>query len=277
MKKFMLLMVMISAMTIMTFTLAGCGSNATSETETMAQTEEVYDSEMLSAPVEEFGTNDEACYGVCAEAVEDCDYDYNCIEEPTNTPAVKTTSSNSACTKPDVVGNTDTATYSDTNTDMDTDTDAYANTCALTDMNLGLLSDDTRRETVFEAMQENMIGTWECRYDVLNVVCEILFAEDGTLSYTATNYDTDETESDLGTWRLVREGEIATLVINLGSRVENIETEWMLDSYYYDENVDLSNLHFLFDTKVSYKICDLYKISSPDEDCLQQETEYPES
>ena len=52
MKKFMLLMVTISAMTIMTFTLAGCGSNTASETETMAQTEELFDSEMLSDPVE---------------------------------------------------------------------------------------------------------------------------------------------------------------------------------------------------------------------------------
>ena len=269
MKKFMLLMVTISAMTIMTFTLAGCGSNTASETETMAQTEELFDSEMLSDPVEEFGADDEACYGVCAEAIEDCDYDYNCTEEPANTPAVTTSSSGNTCAKPNVVEDTDTG--------IDTDTDTDADICASTDINPSPLSDDARRETVFEAMQGNMIGTWECRYDVLNVVCEIFFAEDGTLSYTATNYDTDETESDFGTWRLVRDSEIATLVINLGSRVENIETEWMLDSYYYNENVALSNLHFLFDTKVSYKICDLYKISSPDEDCLQQKTGYPKS
>lgn len=122
-----------------------------------------------------------------------------------------------------------------------------------------LCSEDVRDE-VFDAILDEIPGTWEYRDDVKGTVCTMTFAEDRTVKLEGYNeyYDTEENVS--GTWKLVRDDDKAVLVYMLATRSMPRETEFELDNYYFDGSIDLSGLKYYDNTNVSFGSGWFYKI-----------------
>lgn len=116
------------------------------------------------------------------------------------------------------------------------------------------------RDEVFDAILEEIPGTWEYRDDVKGTVCTMTFAEDHTVKLEGYNeyYGTKENVS--GNWKLVRDDNKAVLVYMLATRSMPRETEFELDNYYFDGSVDLSGLKYYDNTNVSFGSGWFYKI-----------------
>lgn len=116
------------------------------------------------------------------------------------------------------------------------------------------------RDEVFDAILEEIPGTWEYRDDVKGTVCTMTFAEDHTVKLEGYNeyYDTEENVS--GNWKLARDDNKAVLVYMLATRSMPRETEFELDNYYFDGSVDLSGLTYYDNTNVSFGSGWFYKI-----------------
>ena len=108
------------------------------------------------------------------------------------------------------------------------------------------------RDEVFDAILEEIPGTWEYRDDVKGTVCTMTFAEDHTVKLEGYNeyYGTEENVS--GNWKLVRDDNRAVLVYMLATRSMPRENEFELDNYYFDGSIDLSGLKYYDDTNVSF-------------------------
>lgn len=108
------------------------------------------------------------------------------------------------------------------------------------------------RDEVFDAILEEIPGTWEYRDDVKGTVCTMTFAEDHTVKLEGYNeyYGTEENVS--GNWKLVRDDNRAVLVYMLATRSMPRENEFELDNYYFDGSIDLSGLKYYDNTNVSF-------------------------
>ena len=116
------------------------------------------------------------------------------------------------------------------------------------------------RDEVFDAILEEIPGTWEYRDDVKGTVCTMTFAEDHTVKLEGYNeyYGTEENVS--GNWKLVRDDNRAVLVYMLATRSMPRENEFELDNYYFDGSIDLSGLKYYDNTNVSFGSGWFYKI-----------------
>lgn len=106
-------------------------------------------------------------------------------------------------------------------------------------------------QMVFDEMKTNMPGDWTYRNDIDNVVCDMYFAEDGSIKLEAYDYDNGTEDLAGGTWRFVRDGDEAVLVIKMSNKFYNFETRWALCDCYFDGTIDLSGLSFFYDTEIN--------------------------
>lgn len=114
-----------------------------------------------------------------------------------------------------------------------------------------LSMDEDVYQKVFDEIKDNMPGDWTYRNDIDNVVCDMYFAEDGSIKLEAYDYDHDTEDLAGGTWRVVRDGDEAVLVIRMSNKFYNFETRWALCDCYFDGTVDLSGLSFFYDTEIN--------------------------